>query len=128
MNIQEVAGRVTQLAQAFEQLSDSVPGLAVEIVGHMSNDPSLVHPVAGFQVKLQHEDGGPGVLLYISASYAELRRWPVENDGGGTVRERFNVRLSEGFLWGESTFEDPTVLAQEILGYMQFNLDVLSPI
>lgn len=130
MNIQEVASRVTELEQAFQELSLIVPGLAVDVVGHMSNDRSLVHPVAGFQVKLQHEDDGPGVSLYVSANYAELRRWPVidDNDGAGATRERFNVRLSHGYVWGESSFEDPSELAQELLGYMQFNLDALTTI
>jgi hypothetical protein len=125
MNIQEVANRVTELEQAFQGLSEFVPGLAVDVVGHMSNDQSLVHPVAGFQVKLQHEDGGPGVTLYVSANYAELRRWPI--DGSGAVRERFNVRLSNEYVWGESSFDDASELAHELLGYMQFNLDALTP-
>ena len=127
MDIQEVAGRVTELKQAFQQLSDSVPGLGVEVVGHMSTDRTLVHPVAGFQVKLQHDEDGAGVSLYISASYAELTRWPSPDEAnGGAMRERFNVRLAEGFKWGDSEFEDPTELAQELLGYMQFNLDAVS--
>ena len=127
MNIQEVAGRVTELEHAFQRLSAHVPGLEVDVVGHMSNDQSLVHPIAGFQVKLQHEGEGAGVSLYVSASYAELTRWPASDDPqGGAMRERFNVRLSEGFLWGESSFDDPHELAQELLGYMQFNLDAVS--
>ena len=98
-----------------------------DLVGHMSTDRSLVHPVAGFQVKLQHDEDGAGVSLYISASYAELTRWPSPDDSqGGAMRERFNVRLAEGFKWGDSEFEDPTELAQELLGYMQFNLDAVS--
>jgi hypothetical protein len=124
MDIQAVAGRVTELEHAFQMLSDSVPGLAVEVVGHMSTDRSLVHPVAGFQVKLQHAGSGPGVALYVSANYAELTRWTA--DGGGAVRERFNVSLSEDFIWGDTRFEDPNILAQEILGYMQFNLDAVT--
>ena len=124
MDIQAVANRITELEHAFQRLSSSVPGLAVEVVGHMSTNRSLVHPVAGFQVKLQHEDGGPGVTLYVSAHYAELTRWPA--DSGGAVRERFNVSLSRGYVWGESEFDDPRELAQELLGYMQFNLDAVS--
>jgi hypothetical protein len=127
MDIQEVAGRVTELKQAFGDLSENVPGLQVDVVGHMSTDRSLVHPVAGFQVKLQHEGEGAGVSLYVSASYAELKRWPAADDThAGAMRERFNVRLAEGFRWGESEFEDPAELAQELLGYMQFNLDAVS--
>jgi hypothetical protein len=119
MDIQAVAGRMTELERAFQTMADSVPGLVVDVIGTMSNDSSLVHPVAGFHVKLQHGPGA-GVALYISANYAELRRWPAD---GGAMRERFNVNFSEGFVWGDSMFEDPTELAQELLGYMQFNLD-----
>ena len=127
MNIQEVAGRVTELEHEFERLSAHVPGLEVDIVGHMSNDRSLVHPIAGFSVKLQHADAGAGVTLYVSANYAELTRWPAPDDPqGGGMRERFNVRLSEGFLWGDTSFDDPAELAHELLGYMQFNLDAVS--
>ena len=119
MDIQAVAGRVTELEHAFQKLADTVPGLVVDVIGTMSNDSSLVHPVAGFHVKLQHGPGA-GVALYVSANYAELRRWPAD---GGVMRERFNVNLSEDFEWGETKFEDPKELAQELLGYMQFNLD-----
>lgn len=129
MDIKEVAERVTRLERAFRVLAEHVPGLATDVVGHMSTDRSLVHPVAGFQVKLQNEDGGGRVHLYISANYAELTRWPGPDDAHtGARRERFNVRLSEGYEWGESSFDDPAELAQELLGYMQFNLDVLSTI
>jgi hypothetical protein len=123
MDIQAVAGRMTELKRAFERLSGHVPDLQVEIVGHMSTNRALVHPVAGFQVKLQHEGENAGVLLYVSASYAELTRWPAD---GGALRERFNVRLSEGFVWGESSFDEADQLASELLGYMQFNLDTVS--
>jgi hypothetical protein len=123
MDVQAVATRVTELEQAFQLLSDTVPGLTVDVVGHMSNNRLLVHPVAGFRVKLQHEGENAGVSLYVSASYAELTRWPAD---GGALRERFNVRISEGFVWGESSFDHATELAQELLGYMQFNLDAVS--
>ncbi|MGH7461213.1 MAG: hypothetical protein ACREMA_09325 [Longimicrobiales bacterium] len=123
MDVQAVATRVTELEQAFQHLSDTVPGLAVDVVGHMSNNSALVHPIAGFRVDLQHEGENAGVVLYISASYAELTRWAGD---GGALRERFNVRLSDGFFWGESSFDDPAELAQELLGYMQFNLDAMS--
>jgi hypothetical protein len=120
MDVRAVATRVTELERAFRHLSDSVPGLAVDVVGHMSHDHTLVHPVAGFRVKLQHEGENAGVSLYVSASYAELTRWPAD---GGAMRERFNVKLSEGFVWGDSSFDQANELAQELLGYMQFNLD-----
>jgi hypothetical protein len=123
MDVQAVASRVTELEKAFQKLSDSVPGLAVDIVGHMSDNDSLVHPIAGFRVDLQHEGENAGVVLYVSANYAELTRWAGDN---GALRERFNVKLSEGFVWGESIFDDPAELAQELLGYMQFNLDAMS--
>ena len=123
MEIQAVASRITQLEHAFQRLSGQVPGLQVEVVGHMSNDRSLVHPVAGFQVKLQHEGENAGVLLYVSASYAELTRWPAD---GGAMRERFNVKLSEGFVWGDLSFNEASELASELLAYMQFNLDTVS--
>src|SRR5215207_4319689 len=123
MDIQAVASRVTRLERAFQKLSRTVPGLRTEVVGHMSTNRLLVHPIAGFQVKLQHPGENAGVLLYVSASYAELTRWPSD---GGAMRERFNVRLSDGFVWGESSFDDPDELASELLGYMQFNLDTVS--
>jgi hypothetical protein len=123
MEIQAVASRITQLEHAFQRLSSQVPGLQVEVVGHMSNDRSLVHPVAGFQVKLQNQGENAGVLLYVSASYAELTRWPAD---GGATRERFNVKLSEGFVWGDSSFDEAGELASELLAYMQFNLDTVS--
>ena len=123
MDVQAVAARVTELKQAFQQMSATVPGLTVDVVGHMSNNRALVHPVAGFRVKLQHEGENAGVLLYVSASYAELTRWPAD---GGALRERVNVRLSEGLVWGAAKFDHGIELAQELLGYMQFNLDVVS--
>ena len=119
--------RITQLEGAFQSLARSVPGLDVEVVGHVVQDESRVHPVAGFEVKLQHDEDGAGVALYVSASYAELTRWsPHAGPLGGSVRERFNVRLSEGWIWGDSEFDSPDQLASELLGYMQFNLDALS--
>ena len=84
MDIQAVASRITDLERAFQKLSRRVPGLRTEVVGHMSTDRSLVHPIAGFQVKLQHPGESAGVLLYVSASYAELTRWPSD---GGALRD-----------------------------------------
>jgi len=127
MNVTEVAGRMTGLERAFRSLEHTVPGLHVDVIGHMSTNRKLVHPVAGFQVKLQH-DREAGVLLYVSSNYAELTRWPV-GDGSelsGAVRERFNVRLTDGLVWGETEFDSPDQLAHELLGYMQFNLDALT--
>lgn len=130
MNVTEVAGRMTGLEQAFRSLEHTVPGLQVDVIGHMSTNRKLVHPVAGFQVKLQHDSDSAGVLLYVSSSYAELTRWPATdgNEPTGAVRERFNVRLTDGLVWGETEFDSPEQLAHELLGYMQFNLDALTPI
>ena len=128
MDVTQVATRMTELERAFKELSSTVPGLYVDVIGHMSNDRTLVHPVAGFQVKLQH-GVGRGVLLYVSSNYAELTRWPATdgNEPSGAVRERFNVRLTDGLVWGETEFESAFQLAHELLGYMQFNLDALTP-
>jgi hypothetical protein len=96
----------------------------------MADSKTLIHPVAGFEVRLQRENTGAGVSLYISASYAELTRWTdkaTELRDGGAVRERFDVDFEEeDYQWGESSFEEPRELAHELLGYMQFNLDAIS--
>jgi len=128
MDINGVAARVTDLERAFRNLSENVPDMIVDVVGHMSTDRSLVHPVAGFQVKMRDEESGARVTLYISASYAELTRWPPEDEPGPARRERFNVRIAEEYEWGDSSFDDPAELAQELLAYMQFNLDVVATI
>lgn len=125
------AERITELEQAFRRFSDVVPGLGVEVVGTVTGRDSLVHPVAGFQVNLQREDSPFGVALYVSSHYGELRRWirnPRWSGGRGrTRRERFNVRLSEGFGWGESVFPTADGLAHDLLAYMHFNIDCLTP-
>jgi hypothetical protein len=128
--IQRLSERMTYLATAFRSLADKVPGLRVDVVGYMSDSNSMIHPVAGFEVRLQRENRGAGVSLYISASYAELKRWSAhgsELEEGGALRERFDVDFEEeDYQWGESSFEEPTELAQELLAYMQFNLDAIS--
>lgn len=119
---------MTSLADAFRDYCNSVPGLRVDIVGYMAGSNTLVHPVAGFEVRLQRETGA-GVSLYISASYAELTSWTgnrAELKTGRAVRERFNVHFGEEFEWGGSAFEFPDELASGLLGYMQFNLDAIS--
>ena len=116
----ESAQRVTALEQAFRRLARGVPGMTIEVVGHMRGHRKLVHPVAGFHVRLEPRDGSGGVELYVSASYAELTRWA----DAGALRERFNVQLTDGFGWGDSVFPDARGLAHDLLGYMQFNLDV----
>ena len=126
--IDRLAERMTQLADAFRDLASTVPGLRVDVVGYMASSTTLVHPVAGFEVRLQRESGA-GVSLYISASYAELTSWTgkgSELKTGRAVRERFNVRFGAEYEWGGSAFEYPDELAHGLLGYMQFNLDALS--
>ncbi|HET9440427.1 MAG TPA: hypothetical protein VFO52_09660 [Longimicrobiales bacterium] len=123
-----LAERMTQLADAFREFCDTVPGLRVDVVGYMAGSDALVHPVAGFEVRLQR-DSGAGVSLYISASYAELTSWTgksAELKTGRAVRERFNVHFGEEFEWGGSAFEYADELANGLLGYMQFNLDAIS--
>lgn len=119
---------MTQLADAFRDLTESAPGLRVDVVGYMADSNTLIHPVAGFEVRLQR-DNGAGVSLYISASYAELTSWTGKSNElktGRAVRERFNVHFGEEYEWGGSAFEFPDELASGLLGYMQFNLDALS--
>lgn len=120
MNPDPLTQRITELERAFRSFEKSNPGLSVEVVGRVAGQAELVHPVAGFHVRLEPRDGSGGVELYVSASYAELTRWA----DAGALRERFNVQLTDGFGWGDSVFPDARGLAHDLLGYMQFNLDV----
>ncbi|HSJ15373.1 MAG TPA: hypothetical protein VK939_13210 [Longimicrobiales bacterium] len=120
MNLDPLTQRITELERAFRDFEKTNPGLSVEVVGHVAGHDELVHPVAGFHVRLEPDDGGGGVELYVSASYAELTRWA----GAGALREQFNVQLTDGFGWGDSVFPTAHGLAHDLLGYMQFNLDV----
>ena len=120
MVTEQTAQRMTELAGAFRAFTERVPGLEVEVVGHVAGERELVHPVAGFHVRLETADGIGGVELYVSVSYAELTRW----GDAGAIRERFQVDLSEEFCWGESAFPTAEGLAHDLLAYMQFNLDV----
>ena len=128
--IQRLSERMTFLASAFRAFATKVPGLRVDVVGHMADSETLIHPVAGFEVRLQREKAGAGVSLYISATYAELTSWTskgTELEQGGALRERFDVDFEEeDYQWGDSAFEEPQELAHELLGYMQFNLDAIS--
>ena len=128
--LQRLAERMTFLATAFRDFAKKVPGMRVDVVGYMADSDTLIHPVAGFEVRLQREGTGAGVSLYISASYAELTRWTdkaMELRDGGAMRERFDVDFEEeDYQWGDSAFEEPQQLAHELLGYMQFNLDAIS--
>jgi len=129
MDINQIAERITALERAFRKFTKNVPGFRVDVVGYMSGNANLVHPVAGFEIRLQPQNTGAGVSLYVSESYAELTRWSEaghEIHSGGAWRERFHVSFGDGYYWGESTFDSPDELAHELLGYMQFNLDAVS--
>jgi hypothetical protein len=114
--------QMTELANAFRAFSGSVPDLTLEVVGHVAGSRQLVHPVAGFHVRLEGADG-TGVSLYISSGYAELVRW---RPGVGALRERFEVSLEDqGFGWNDTFFPTAQELAHDLVAYMQFNLDAL---
>jgi hypothetical protein len=114
--------QITELAQAFRGFAQRVPGLEVEVVGHVAGNRHFVHPVAGFHVRLS-ENGDVGTELYVSSTYAELVRW---RPGAGALRERFDVRIDEpGYVWGDSAFPTAQELAHDLVAYMQFNLDAL---
>jgi hypothetical protein len=113
------AQRVTELLQAFRSYQTTIPELRVEVVGRLTHDRALVHPVAGFHVRLTLPGGPGGAALYISSNYAELTRW----GGGGAIRERFSVQLGEEFVWGDSAYQTASDLAHDLLAYLQFNLD-----
>ena len=114
--------QITELAEAFRDFSASVPGLTVEVVGNVAGTRDLVHPVAGFHVKLPVVNG-TGVSLYVSSRYAELVRWVP---GAGALRERFHVFFDEpGYEWGDTTFPTAHELAHDLVAYLQFNLDAL---
>jgi hypothetical protein len=113
---------VTKLAQAFRAFEGRLPGLSVDVVGHVAGSRALVHPVAGFHVRMSPEDG-TGVSLYVSSQYGELVRW---RPGAGALRERFDVSLDDaGYGWGGSVYPTAAELAHDLIAYMQFNLDSL---
>ena len=114
--------QITELADAFREFAHRIPGLEVEVVGNVAADRHMVHPVAGFHVRL-HGANETGVELYVSARYAELVRWIP---GTGALRERFRVSIDEpGFEWGDTTFANAEDLAHDLVAYLQFNLDAL---
>lgn len=114
--------QITELAHAFREYSQHVPGLKVDVVGHMAGNQQYVHPVAGFHVRMNGE-GGTGISLYVSSRYGELVRW---RPGAGALRERFAVHIDEpGFGWGDSMFPSAQELAHDLFAYMQFNLDAI---
>jgi hypothetical protein len=125
MEIEDAVYRVTELERAFREFSERVPGLAVDVVGRVAGHEEMVHPVAGFEVNLASSGGGPGVRLYVSESYGELTRWR-SRWGGGAVREKFTVNLQDGYGWGDSVFPTAELLAHDLLGYMQFQLDAVA--
>jgi hypothetical protein len=120
---------VTALEASFRTLAHSVPGLAVDVVGRVAGARELVHPTAGFEVRLRRGAGQYGVSLYVSARYSELTSWrgPGQPGPSGALRERFQVDLESGFRWGDTDFRSAEALAQALLGYMQFQLDALDP-
>jgi hypothetical protein len=119
-NVDTASRQITELAQAFRLYSQNVPGLKVDVVGHVAGSQQYVHPVAGFHVRL-NGDAGSGISLYVSSRYGELVRW---RQGAGALRERFTVHIDEpGFGWGDSTFPTAQELAHDLFAYMQFNLD-----
>lgn len=127
MQIEQLAERVTALERAFGEFTGNVPGLTVEVVGHVAGIEDLVHPMAGFLVHLQRARGESGVELYVTTTYGELTRWSAGGNGGpGAVRERFQVDLREDYAWGDTTFPTPDALASALLAYMQFNLDAIA--
>jgi hypothetical protein len=125
MEIEDAVYRVTELERAFREFSERVPGLSVEVVGRVAGHEEMVHPVAGFEVNLARGPGGQGVRLYVSENYGELTRWR-SRWGGGAVREKFEVRLQEEYGWGDSVFPTAELLAHDLLGYMQFQLDAVA--
>jgi hypothetical protein len=122
VNVDVASRQITELAQAFRGYSQNVPGLKVDIVGHVAGSQQYVHPVAGFHVRMSGE-AGSGISLYVSSRYGELVRW---REGSGALRERFTVHIDEpGFGWGDSTFPSADELAHDLFAYMQFNLDAI---
>lgn len=114
--------QITELAHAFRTYAGRLPGMSVEVVGHVAGNQQYVHPVAGFHVRLPGEQGA-GLSLYVSSRYGEMVRW---RPGVGALRERFSVRIDDpGFGWGESEFPNADELAHDLLAYMQYNLDAL---
>ncbi|MGH7446191.1 MAG: hypothetical protein ACREK1_00175 [Longimicrobiales bacterium] len=121
-NVDMASRQITELAQAFRAYAQNVPGLKVDIVGHLAGNQQYVHPVAGFHVRLNGE-AGAGISLYVSSRYGELVRW---KQGTGALRERFTVHIDDpGFGWGDSTFPTAQELAHDLFAYMQFNLDAI---
>ena len=117
------AHRVTALERAFRALAKDVPGMSVEVVGHVRGHRKLVHPVAGFTVRLEDEPTGAGAALYVSAAYGELSLWRDASRDSVGAKEEFTVRLNDGFVWGDSEYPDAPPLAADLLGYLQFNMD-----
>lgn len=118
----ESASCMTELQRAFQAFTPEATGLSVEVVGHMLDDATLVHPVAGFEVRLVRPDGT--ATLYVSASYGELEVRPADATFAETAtRQSFSVRLAGEYQWGETVFPTPEELAAALLGYMQYQLD-----
>ena len=58
--IDQLSERMTRLADAFRDISNTVPGLRVDVVGYMAGSDTLVHPMAGFEVRLQRSRPAAG--------------------------------------------------------------------
>jgi hypothetical protein len=126
VSIESLAERVTLLEEAFRRFAGTRPELTVDVVGRVSGHGELVHPLAGFTVRMERAGSG-GVALYVTAGYGELTRWRRPGlSAAGALRERFRVRLVDAFGWGESVFPDAESLAHALIGYMQYNLDAVA--
>ncbi|HSJ25473.1 MAG TPA: hypothetical protein VK929_12420 [Longimicrobiales bacterium] len=113
---------ITELAQAFRVYEGLVPGLSIDVVGHVAGSRVMVHPIAGFHVRLPSAND-TGASLYVSARYGELVRW---RPGAGALRERFEVNLDDaGYGWGDSVYPTAAELAHDLIAYLQFNVDAL---
>jgi hypothetical protein len=135
--IEELAVRITRLERAFRRRASRLVGLSVDVVGCVPGSDDLVHPVAGFTVRLDPPAEGSGasgasaadagVSLYVNAEYGELTRWRAPGmPAAGALRERFRVSLFDEYGWGESSFPDADALAHDLIGYMLFNLDAVA--
>jgi hypothetical protein len=122
--IEALAERITSLEDAFRGYAAGAVDLAVEVVGHVSGSDALVHPAAGFTVRM--ERAGGGVSLYITAGYGELTRWRGPGlTAAGALRERFRVDLLDAYSWGDTVFPSAEELVHALVGYMHYNLDTL---
>lgn len=115
----EQASSITELQRAFTRLETDVPGLSVDVVGHPVHDDTVVHPVAGFEVRLTRDDSD--ARLYVSGLYAELT---LRQEGDERIaRQAFAIKLDGTYEWEGTEFPDANELATALLGYVQYQLD-----